>query len=286
MDKFEKLHDMESFTEGMFNRIFEFQQKLHPAWNPVLPFEERIKGLPLHYLIFNNPDRDPQVYGPTVAHYYPLREEMRRIARYAHAVASHALICDLHPGNGFVGSLIARAGVKVIGLRDPSAKPNQIRDFYDPACYALRAGTLQEIDFPFDIAFSSWMPAGVNLTPEIVEHEPKLIVFVHTDHINEETGQPQTGTPAAYTDLPARYRLIDHWSVTRPADMLHEIWPDLSRNIEEVRHVKVYADQPFQGIVLAEETAPLEVYDWERELEMALLALEAKAELHALGYQV
>lgn len=286
MDKFAPLRAMESFSEDMFNRIFEFQQRLHPAWNPDLPFAERIRGLPLHYLVFSNGDRDPKQYGPTVAPYYPLREEMRKIAYYARAVTKQPLIADLHGGNGFVGSLLAREGVRVISLRDPAAKPNQILDFRDPTCTELHNGSVQTIDFPFDVAFSSWMPPGINLTPAILRHEPKLIVYVHTDHIDASSDRPQTGAPEAFSELPTRYRLLDHWSITRPADLFHDIWPDLSGNIAETRHVKIFADLPFQDIPPYTETVPDACYDWEGELTMILLAREAKAHLHTLGYRL
>jgi 2-polyprenyl-3-methyl-5-hydroxy-6-metoxy-1,4-benzoquinol methylase len=285
MDKFEKLRDMEPFSEDMFNRIFEFQQKLHPAWNAALPFDQRIKNLPLHNLVFSNPDRDPAQFGPTITTYYPLRAEMQKIAAYARAVAPMPHVCDLHGGNGFIGSLLAREGVQVTGMRDPDAKPHQIAEMHDPTGYQIRSGKVSDIDFGFDVAFSSWMPAGVNLTPEIVRHTPKLIVYIHTDHVNAETGVAQTGTPEAYTDLPARYKLIDQWSVTRPADMFYEVWPDLSRCIEETRQVKIYADEPWHDLapVTPHDTA---VYDWEKELEIIQLALEAKSLLRARGHQV
>jgi uncharacterized membrane protein len=118
-----------------------------------------------------------------------------------------------------------------------------------------------------------------------VAHAPKLIVYIHTDHVNEETGVAQTGTPEAYTHLPARYRLVDQWSVTRPADMFYEIWPDLSRCIEETRQVKIYADEPWHEMtpVAAHATG---VYDWEKELEIIQLALEAKSILRARGHRL
>jgi hypothetical protein len=286
IEKFEKLRAMEYFTDEMFNRIFAFQQKLHPAWDTTLPFDERIKGLPLHYLVFSNPDRDPKLFSPTVAPYYPLRGEIRTIAYYIRQVAENPVICDLHAGNGFIGSLLAREGFKIIGLRDPQAKPNQIADFYDASCYEMRTMALQEVTFPFDVAFSSWMPSGVNMTPEIIKHEPKLIVYVHTDHVDKSTGAPQTGTPEAFTDLPARYRLIEEWSLVRPEDMFHSIWPDLSPNIEETRHVKIYADEPFHNLKHWTSMEAGQGYDWEGDLEMILLALEAKSELQARGYRM
>lgn len=285
MDRFEKLREMESFTEDMLNRILGFQQKAHPAWNPELPFEQRIKGLPLHYLVFSNGDRDPALHGPTVAHYYPLREEMQKIAHYAREVAEQPQVVDLHCGNGFIGSLLAHEGVKVIGLRDSGAKPNQIPEFYDKSAYGIRSGHIEQIDFPFDVIFSSWMPAGRNDTPGIVKRRPKLIIYVHTDHIDERSRQPQTGTPEAFTEVPG-YQLIDHWSVTRPADMFHEIWPDLSRNLEEIRHVAVYADRELPNLARYENPQPGQIYDWEIELEMISLALEAKARLRALGHRL
>ena len=286
VEKFEKLRAMEYFTDEMFNRIFAFQQKLHPAWDATLPFDERIKGLPLHYLVFSNPDRDPKVSGPTVAPYYPLRGEIRTIAYYIRQVAENPVICDLHAGNGFIGSLLAREGFKIIGLRDPKAKPNQIADFYDASCYEMRTMALREVTFPFDVAFSSWMPSGVNMTPEIIKHEPKLIVYVHTDHVDKSTGVPQTGTPEAFTNLPARYRLIEEWSLERPENMFHSIWPDLSPSIEETRHVKIYADEPYHDLKHWTSMEAGHGYDWEGDLEMILLALEAKSELQARGYRM
>ncbi|RJQ47540.1 MAG: hypothetical protein C4528_04945 [Gammaproteobacteria bacterium] len=286
MDKFEKLRDMESFSDDMFNRIFGFQQKLHPAWNTTLSFDQRIQDLPLHYLVFSNPDRDPKQFGSTVAPYYPLRGEMRTLAHYIKQVAQNPVVCDLHPGNGFTGSLLAREGVKVIGVRDAQAKPNQIKDFYDGACYEMREARIEQIGFAFDVALSSWMPAGENFTPQILRYTPKLIIFIHTDHVDETTHIPQTGTPEAFRDLPARYQLIAEWSITRPQDMFHEIWPDLSQNIEETRRVKIYADAPFHHLAAPGDELGGEKYPWENELDMILLALEAKTHLRAMGHQL
>jgi len=280
---FEPLRNMDAFSEEMFNRIIAFQERQHPAWNAALPFAERIKGLPLHYLVFSNPDRDPAKMGPTVSHIIPLRDEMRRIAAYARQVAKAPVICDLHAGNGFVGSLLAREGLKVIGVREPDAKPNQIKDLYDHDGYELREQSVDAIDFRFDVAFSCWMPAGENYTPRILKHNPKLIVFIHTKHIREETGEPQTGMPEAFTDLPARYQLIHEWGMTRPKDLFYDVWPDLTPSIEETRYVKVYADQDYQHIEVADDQPSADPYDWEQELEMALLARQAMEHLRAQG---
>ncbi|HHM05232.1 MAG TPA: hypothetical protein ENJ19_05760 [Gammaproteobacteria bacterium] len=283
IEHFEPLRNMEAFTEDMFNRIIDFQERKHPAWDESLSFAERIKGLPLHNLVFSNPDRDPARFGPTVAPYFPLRDEIRRIVAYARQVAEAPVFCDVHAGNGFIGSLIAQEEVNVIGVRDPSAKPNQIRDFYDRERYQMRETAIAAIDFAFDVAFSSWMPSGKNYTPEIVKHRPKLIVFVHTQHINEETGEPQTGVPEAFTDLPEHYTLIHEWGTIRPRDLFHEIWGDLTPSIEETRYTKVYTDVPYVDISVPDYLPPAHPYDWEKELEMALLALQAKEHLRAQG---
>lgn len=284
--RFEKLRQMGPFTEAMFNHMIAFQEKEHAAWDVNKPFAERIKHLPLHYLIFSNPDRDPAKFDPTIAHYYPLREENRAIAYYAKHVANEPIVLDVHARNGFIGSLLAREGLKVIGLHDPKAKPNQIAEFYDANCYDLCIGALEDVDFDFDVAFSAWMPSGTNFTPEILKHKPKLIVFVYTEHVNEFSKQRQTGTPEAFDNLPSNYKIIDEWSIQRPENMLHEAWPDINPSLEETRIVRIYADEPFHAI---ERYAPeqfAEPYDWERELEMALLAFEAKQELRSRGIAV
>jgi len=280
---FEPLRNMGTFSEEMFNRIIAFQEIQHPAWNEALSFDERIKGLPLHYLVFSNPDRDPAKMGPTVSPIIPLHDEMRRIAAYARQVAQDPVVCDLHAGNGFVGSLLAREGLKVIGVRDPEAKPNQIKDFYDRDHYQVREQSIEAIDFPFDVAFSCWMPGGKNYTPQILKHQPKLIIFIHTQHVSEVTGAPQTGIAEAFTDLPERYQLIHEWGMTRPKDLFHDVWPDLTPSIEETRFVKIYADQGYYDIEVEDDQPAAEPYDWEQELEMALLARQAMEHVRAQG---
>lgn len=284
--EFDKLRQLAAFSEEMFNRIIAFQERLHPAWDPARPFAERIRELPLHALVFSNPDRDPARFAHTVAPFYPLRAELRQIAQCARQVADDPLVCDVHGRNGFLGSLLAREGVRVLGLTDPADKPNQIEDFHDPACYERSADTLETLARPIDVAFSAWMPAGVNRTPAIVAHAPKLIVFIHTDHADPNSGRRQTGTAEAYTQLPARYQQIAEWSITRPKDLLHEVWPDLTPSIEETRHVRIFADLPWRDIHVEREMEPVDPYDWEQELDLALTAHEAKAYLRERGFPV
>lgn len=283
-ERFLPLRDMESFTEDMFNRIIAFQERQHPAWDESKFFDERMAGLPLHYLVFSNPDRDPAVFGPTVAPYYPLREELRTLMYLARQVATQPVVLDVHAGNGFIGSLLAREGIDVIGLREPTAKPNQIRNFYDPRFYSLREIHLGQVDFAFDVAFCSWMPAGINITPRLLSFRPKLVIFIYTEQTDSE-GRPLTGAPEAFDALPESYALLAEWDITRPKDLFKEIWPDLTGSPELVRRVRVFADAPYQNLQLA-GLQPATPYPWEKELEMTLLALEAKERLRLDGYPV
>jgi hypothetical protein len=280
---FELLREMDSFSEDMLNRIIAFQTKEHAAWNSALPFEQRIRELALHDLMFSHPQRDPKKSGPTIAHYAPRRAEMWRIAAYARAVASEPVVCELHARNGFLGSLLARENVRVIGLRDPQTKPNQIENFYDADRYDMRSGTLADNPPEFDVAFSAWMPSGENHTPAVVACRPKLIVYVYTEHVDPTTLQTQTGTAAAFTQLPGDYKLIDEWQDLRPANFLQEVWPDLTGNLAETRLTRVYARSDFHDLAPITSTAPLAHYDWEKDLQMASLALEAKQFLMQRG---
>ncbi len=287
-DQFAKLRDMGPFTETMFDRIFAFQERKHPAWDASKPFGQRIAGLPLHNLVFSNPDRDAEKFGPTIAHYYPLREENRALMYYASHAAAKPLMLDAHARNGFLGSLLAHENkeIKVIGLRDPEEKPNQIADFYDPTVYELRDGTLSDINEPVDVIFSSWMPSGQNLTPEYLKLKPKMIIYVYTEHVNQFSKQWQTGCFEAFNDLPANYRIVDEWTIDRPENLMQEAWPDLSPSIAETRIVRIYADTSVPEIPQYAPEIMCEPYDWESELEMALLALEAKQHLRQRGIVV
>jgi|GEM_PF-798933 len=285
--EFEKLRHMEAFSEAMFNRIIEFQEKQHKAWDADQPFGERITDLPLHALIFSNPDRDPQTHAATIAPFYPLRGEMQQIAHCIKQLdddKGKVRVCDLHPGNGFLGSLLAREGVTVFGLQDDRHKPNQIPSFYDVDCYQFVSDDLTSVEC--DVVFSAWMPAGKNRTPEIVARNPKLIIFIHTDHIDESSGQHQTGTAEAFVDLPASYKQILEWTIERPQDLLNEVWPELTPNIAETRRVRIYADAPWHGIDVGSGLQPESPYPWEIELDMALTAYQAKMMLRDQGYPV
>jgi len=293
---FEPLRNMESFTKDMFNRVIEFQEKEHDAWNANLSFDARIKGLPLHNLIFSNPDRDPAKYSTTVAPYYPLREEMQKIAFYVRQLGDNPVVCDIYPGNGFIGSLLGRAIAAEAGAANPSDKtaviglqnnvadnkPYQIESFIDPEHFAYRSEPCNELDF--DAALISWPPANSNPSTERVLRQTKLLIYIFTQHLDESTQQRQTGSEEMLTTLAENYRLIDSWDVTRPKDILHDIWPDMTPSIAETRHVHIYAHHSLSELQTAQNLEPVQGYDWEKDLQMALLALQAKQEVQGRGF--
>lgn len=283
-EQFEPLRQMESFTEEMFNRIISFQEKQHPAWNDNLSFAERIKNLPLHYLIFSNADRDPAKFAPTVADYYPLRNEMQKLAYYIKQSSASPKVCDMYCGNGFIGSLLAREGVPVLGLPSYTHKPNQIASFYDKDCYHFSESTVANA--MCNVVLASWIPPGINPTVEITATNPKLIIYIYTNHTNPETGVRQTGTDDMFDKLAKQYKLIDEWTVIRPENLFHDIWPDLTPNIEEQRITRIYANECCHDIQLADKMRSVEPYDWEQELKLAQLALEAKQHIRARGFHV
>lgn len=274
---FEKLREMDAFSDAMLNRIISFQERQHPAWDENANFAQRIKDLPLHALVFSNPDRNPETHRQTVAPFYPLRAELRRIAGLIKAVSATAKVVDFECGNGFITSLLAREGVSVQGYRGEHYKPNQIESFYDASVVEIKDHVGDEVD----VALSIWMPSGENLTPMMLSKNPKLVIYMYTDY--EHEGVHQTGMPAAFTDLPANYKLIEEWSITRPADIFHAIWPDLTPSMEEVRHTRIYASTDYFDIETPDDDAEFDSYDWEKELDMTLLAHEAKQFLQAKG---
>ncbi len=280
---FEKLRQMDSYTKELFNRVIAFQMKEHAAWDTSKPFSERIKRLSLHELIFSSPDRDPEKFSHTIAPYYPLRYEIRKIAAYARQVADNPIVLDYPCGNGFIGSLLARENVSVMGKPWVDSKPNQIDPFFDVDCYQR----VDDLDNKKpDVVFCSWMPSGVNLTPEIISLSPKMIVYIYSEHQLPDSNRPQVGTTEIFDGLDQNYDIAEEWQVTRPENILQEAWPDLTGNIKEVRKTRIYIDKEIVSRTEEPELNPVDPYDWELDLDMATSVLQAKAFLKSRGMQV
>lgn len=280
--KYEPLRNMESFTEDMFNRIIDFQEKTHHAWNTNLSFDARIKGLPLHNLIFSNPDRDPAKYSATVASFYPLREEMQKIAFYVQQLADNPIVCDLYPGNGFIGSLLGREGIEVFGHQTEDSTPNQIESFFDAEHFRYHNEAFEQLQF--DAALIAWPPSDSNPSEALAGRKTKMLIYVFTDHVDPATEKRQTGSDAMLSTLEKDFRLLDSWDVVRPQNILHDVWPDMTPSIEETRLVHIYLHNSVEDLQPTQGLPPVQAYDWEKDLQMALLALDAKREVQSRGF--
>jgi len=287
--RFSPLKDMQQFTENMFNHIIDFQEKKQLAWDESAPFPQRLENLPLHYFIFSNYDRDPATQGPTLAHYYPLKKEMHKLAHYLHCAGCIEVI-DYYPGNGLLGSLLAReARLPAKGLAFNNKKPSQIENFYDSNCYQMfpQATTIAPGDK--SAYFVSWTPSGSNPVAELLAQKARLIIFVGSNHVNPQTGERQVGVDNMFDGLQDSYQLWDSWEIVRAENLLHKIWPDMTPNIEERRQVHVFANNQIAAnkqdyVDLEQNQQAANVYCWESELQMAELAAEAMESLKHLPF--
>jgi len=194
-------------------------------------------------------------------------------------------VIDYYPGNGLIGSLLARAAsLPCTGLAFNNPKPSQIESFYDPTCFRMLEQPNAIETSERQAYFVSWTPSGKNPLAELLTHKPRLVIFVGTEHSNSETGERQVGVANMYQAMHDDYQRWDQWEVTRAENLLNKIWPDMTANIEETRQVQVYALKTIaqnkqdisEAIVRQQATPP---YFWETELEMAELASEAMATL-------
>ena len=112
-----------------------------------------------------------------------------------------------------------------------------------------------------------------------------MIVYVYTDHVDQSSGKRQSGSKNMFDALSSQYHLLDSWSINRPKDILHDPWPDMTSSIEETRITKIYIKNMFQLSRISDPVSSL-IYDWEKELQMALLAIEAKQNLRSRGIRV
>jgi len=281
---FEKLREMESFTQDMFNRILAFQDKEHAAWDESLDFSQRINNLPLHYMVFSNGDRNPDTHGPTVNHFYPLRNEMQTLANYINQLGAGVQVTDVEARNGFVGSLLAREGISVTGLRSNDEKPGQIENFYDASCYKITPGDISTLD-KTDVVFSSWLSADKDLSQDILRLNPSMVIYIYSETKDPETHKMLTGTENSFGEgLGDAYRILDEWQIERPEDLFHAIWPDLTPSPTETRHTRVLVRADIDISQQRIDAGIQHGYDWEKELDMALTAHIAKAEVEKRGF--
>ena len=250
----------------MINCIIAFQKHEHPAWNDSIPFHLRIEGLPLYALEFNNPDRNPLEFGPTISHFSPRKSEMRALALMCKNIGTDPQILDIGCGNGFLGSLLAREGVRVTGIDNLSWRPPQIPKFYDQDCYELIAPlSFENFKKNFDVAFCSWMVPGINLTKEIIARNPSLIIHVFSNHIQNDAIQ-ETGLKEAFI-CPVGYHIVGGWKAETPGDFFSGIDQRLSSKPTKVRYVEIWRREDAEPIEFLHPLQFNDNYHWDKERE-------------------
>lgn len=248
-------------------RIVSFDQKTHHAWDVRKSFNKRIKDMPLYFLVVNQHEKDNKVQSVTVTHYVPCRSEMMALAEIIKSYGSNLQICDIGCGNGFLGSLLAREGLNVFGIDDHLHNQPQIPIFMDKDYYSFKKKKLQDPDVTFDVGFCSWMNSKLNLTPQIVEKNPKMIIHIFSSN-RQNNGTPTTGVPDAYYP-PGNYQFLIGWETILPSDFFKPIRDRtqlrLIENQQGINLVFVYVRKDLKPI---QSITPLDFkghYDWDIE---------------------
>lgn len=251
------------------SRIVEFDKKNHPAWDDRLDFASRITNLPLYFLEFNHHEKDNKTQSITITHYVPCKSEIIALSKIIKSFKDDFLVCDIGCGNGFIGSLLAREKVNIYGIDDRSYKQPQIYNFYDNQCYKVYKSSISDKETQFDVAFCSWMSPGLNLTPLIVEKNPKIIIHIFSPD-RQHDGTLTTGTPESYLPLP-NYNFHVGWNSFMPNDFFSPIREqtglELAANPQKLAAVVVYTHK---DLITTDKILPSDIfkhYDWDLERE-------------------
>jgi len=258
---------IEKYVQLTKNNICQFEKKNHPAWKQSEKFTNRINNLPLYWLEFNHPGKNEKTQSVTVTHYVPCRTEIMVLSKIIKSFNKDFKVCDIGCGNGFLGSLLAREGVKVFGIDDRSYNQPQIKSFLDKECYKIIETSLSDLKIPFDVAFCSWMTPGTNLMPQIIAKKPSLIIHVFSPD-RQRNGTPTTGTQEA-NKCTSDYRLIVGWRTVFPKDYfipLNEIYGlKFTENVQKIRIVNIFAHKKLKLIDCISDLDITSFYDWDVE---------------------
>lgn len=134
-----------------------------------------------------------------VTWWVPRREEIQRIIEAAKAVHTGEglpRILEVGAGTGFLSLLLARTGQANVLATDPNKSLVEIASefYFHPNLY-FEVGLASEIaeryaNSGIDVVVNSWMPNGINLTPNIREINAKAIIY--SMHCGED-GYSSTG---------------------------------------------------------------------------------------------
>lgn len=148
-----------------------------------------------------------------VSYWAPRREEIQRfvdIAKAVHTGEGKPRVLDIGCGSGLLAYLLAETGeVDVIGL-DPEESLIEGSPYSHPNLQ-LEVGDSKDAvgrysSQDFDVALNSWMPGGLNLTPDIRDIGAKVIIYIKE---MEATGVPDY----AYSGY-LREQGIDPWEMS------------------------------------------------------------------------
>jgi hypothetical protein len=195
---------------------------------------------------------------------------LRALADIIRSYGSDLQVCDIGCGNGFLGTLLAREGVRGFGIDDRSYKQPQIPYFYDQECYRIIETALRDLTIGFDVAMCAWMSLGSNLTPEITVRNPVLIVQIFSKDKSPD-GSLITGTVDAYR-CPKNYRFLTGWETNVPANYFMPLVEEgiglrMYENPFRNRSLNVYLRQDVDSLPVASPLDYSERYDWDLERE-------------------
>lgn len=224
----------------------------------------------------------------TVMYWAPFREEIQRfveVAKAVHTGEGLPTILEVGCGSGLLSYLLARTGeVQVIGMdpdelvlqRTPYRHPNLTLEVGDSTDAVTRYGG-QDIA----MVLNSWMPIGLNLTPDLRAIHARTIGLVHEPIF--------TGTPESY-EPGGRYREVYRWRGQAKHDVRELVRhrdshgrtprPQLNLN-ESIIQIRDDIATPYLAPIAVPET---EKYAWQREMERLKVRLGRiyDAEAHKL----
>jgi SAM-dependent methyltransferase len=257
-----------------------------------------------------------------ISYWAPRREEIQRfieIAKAVHTGEGKPKILDIGCGVGFLAYLLAETGeVEVIGM-DPIEYIETDNPYQLPNL-KLEVGNSKDAveryaNQNFDVVLNSWMPCGLNLTPDIRDIEAKVIIYIKE---REATGIPgyqygeyiyedgfeeyeigaeehRVPNPIAYEDgvsyEPGKnYSRAFNWSgpsfceindfVEKLKNPDAYVGPDKNLNYVDIQFRKDVKIPVFDKIKISD----LDKYNWERGLELMAGPLEPMMRYQSLFF--
>lgn len=243
----------------------------------------------------------------------PRREEIQRfveLAKYVHQGPGKPRILDVGCGTGFLSYLLALTGeVEVIGIdpeeerikNSPYSHPNlklEVGDARDAVKKYRNEGDNDDLFFLFDdedeentgvdVVLNSWMPEGVNLTPDIRRINAPCIIYVRdkggstgTD-MNEDVSLSNWADQVSY-DPGNDYDHAFSWSGHSMPEIRWLAQGMKKEDLTGFRQANIIEMQFRKGISLSEvpkvSVSESDKYSWEKELDRVGDPLEDMEEL-------